>query len=175
MRVSLFGFTLMVGLLPGPGFADPACKGFKWDVTREQALFAGTATLLAASTVADGAPVVELGRLYELGLHPQESTRLAAPPSKRMLADGASAGMVRFRVSRAGEYRVALSRGFWVDIVEGVRVIAATDFGGVAGCESPRKLVTYPLPADRDLVLQFSGAVDPSVRVSITEVLSPAR
>lgn len=170
MRTSLMGFTLALALLPGLANAEDPCAGFKWDVSREKALFAGPAAAVESADGPGKAPTVETGRLYELALRPQESLRFAAPPSKKMLADGASAGIVKFRVPRAGSYRVALSRGFWVDVIEGQNVIPSSDFGGVPGCESPRKLVLYPLPADRDLFLQLSGASEEKVRVSITEV-----
>lgn len=149
------------------------CDGFKWDVSREKALF--TTEPVALSTAADAthAPAVQPEVLYALRLLPQEQVNLAAPPSKKSIADGASAGMVRFRVAQSGTYRVALDVGFWVDVIADGKPIASADFSGSADCRAPRKVVMYALPANQDLVLQFSGAVEPQLRFALTAVAPP--
>ncbi len=114
--------------------------------------------------------MVELGQLYQLTLAEQPQVIFAATPGKKMLADGASAGLVRFKPSAAGAYRVSLSRGIWIDVIADGKAIASTDFGGAPGCETPRKVVLYQLPANTELLLQFSGAADADVRVAITAV-----
>jgi CxxC motif-containing protein (DUF1111 family) len=146
------------------------CDGFKWDISREKALFATEPVALSAKADAMRAPAVKPETLYALRLLPQEQVNLVAPPSKTSIADGASAGMVRFRVARSGTYRVALDLGFWVDVIADGKPIASTDFSGSPDCRAPRKVVMYALPADQDLVLQFSGAVEPQLRFAITAV-----
>jgi hypothetical protein len=77
---------------------------------------------------------------------------------------------VRFRVEKAGRYRVSISSGHWIDIVDGTQLVSSRDFQGQRGCERPHKIVEYELPAGRNLTLQFSGSTDAQVIVAITAV-----
>ncbi len=169
IRLSCFSLLLAVGLAL-PAFAGDPCMDFKWNVVNERALFAGDAKALAVGASAAAAPRVEIGQLYQFALSDQQQVVFAAAPGKKMLADGASAGLVRFRPGTAGAYRVSLSRGIWIDVIAGGKAIASTDFGGAPGCETPRKVVLYQLPANTELLLQLSGAADADVRVAITTV-----
>jgi len=80
------------------------------------------------------------------------------------------AGLVRFRVEKAGRYRVSITSGHWIDIVDGTQLVSSRDFQGQRGCERPHKIVEYELPAGRNLTLQFSGSTDAQVIVAITAV-----
>lgn len=168
-RLSWFSLLLAAGLV-SPAFAGDPCLGFKWNLATERALFAGEAKALAVGATAAVAPLIEIGQLYQFALADQQQVVFAVPPGKKMLADGASAGLVRFKPGAAGAYRVSLSRGIWIDVIAGGQAIASTDFGGAPGCETPRKVVLYSLPANTELLLQFSGAADTDVRVAITAV-----
>lgn len=160
----------MAALLVQAASAQDACTGFKWDVAREHALFSGAASAADAGATPAEAPLIALDRLYQIALLPQETLRFAAPSSKKMLADGASAGLLRFRVPRAGSYRVSVDAPFWLDVVADGKTIASTDFNGSPGCDKPRKIVVYSLPADTELMLQLSAAPESQVRVSVTAV-----
>ncbi|MFC4252971.1 hypothetical protein [Sinimarinibacterium flocculans] len=168
--LALARLTVVLGvILPAATFAQDGCDGFKWDnVAAERALFATAAEDVRAGTDPGTAPTIVPDRLYRAALSPQETLRYAAPPSKKMLADGASGGLLRFRVARAGLYRVALDAGFWIDVVADGTAIPSVDFGGSPGCAAPRKIVIYELPAGRDLLLQLTGAVSTQVQVALT-------
>lgn len=150
--------------------ANDACNGFKWDVSHEHALFVGQPVSVSAGASGERAPLLQLDRLYELALLSQDTVRFAASPSKKMLADGASAGLIRFRVPKAGPYRVALDVPFWIDIVAEGKVVPPLDFNGSPGCDKPRKVVVYELPANLDFVLQFSGLTEDKLRFTLTPV-----
>ncbi|WP_273456958.1 hypothetical protein [Nevskia ramosa] len=169
MRLSCLSLLLACSFASSAFAGDP-CMDFKWNVSAEHALFAGEAKTLAVGASAAAAPLVEIGQLYQLALAEQPQVVFAAAPGKKMLADGASAGLVRFKSGAAGPYRVSLSRGIWIDVITGGEAIASSDFGGAPGCETPRKVVLYQLPANTELLLQFSGAADADVRVAITVV-----
>lgn len=143
---------------------------FKWNISAERALFGGDAKALAVGASAAAAPSIEVDKLYQFALAEQPQVVFAAAPGKKMLADGASAGLVRFKSGAAGAYRVSLSRGIWVDVIAGEKTIESSDFGGAPGCETPRKVVLYQLPANTQLLLQLSGAANADVRVAITAV-----
>ena len=119
-------------------------------------------------------PRIEPEKLYEVKLPGQSTVTFVAKPSKPTLNEGAHAGLVRFRVEKAGRYRVSITSGHWIDIVEGSQLVSSRDFQGQHGCERPHKIVEYELPAGRDLTLQFSGSTDAQVIVAITAVSTPA-
>lgn len=176
MKSTLASLSLALMILVAPfALAKDDCASFKWDMTRERALFIGEATPAVAGNNADEAPTIATDRLYQLALAPQEQVRYPAASSKKMLADGAYGGLVRFRVEQAGAYRVALGSGFWIDVANAGKTIPSIDFGGSPGCSTPRKVVIYDLPAKQDLVLQFSGATEEQVRVTLTAVSKPAK
>ncbi|MFT3904870.1 MAG: hypothetical protein QM718_00990 [Steroidobacteraceae bacterium] len=166
-------FIAAASLAASSGIAARAaevCAGFKWDVKHEHALFLGTAQALGAGASAAAAPAIELDRLYDLTLQPQDTVQFAAPVGKKMLTDGGYGGLVRFRVPADGSYRVAVNIAFWLDVVGDGKTLTSTDFNGSAGCDTPRKIVVYPLTAGRELLLQLSGEVSQHVRVTITAV-----
>ncbi|HUI61291.1 MAG TPA: hypothetical protein VLX90_13770 [Steroidobacteraceae bacterium] len=167
------GFGLCVSvLLAGAAWAETAqpdpCGGFTWNVAHEQALFAAAATPGAAASDVSQAPVLQPDHLYELSLASQEQVHYAVPPARKALADGANGGLIRFRVASAGAYRISLDLPFWIDVVADGKPIASKDFQGRPGCSAPHKIVEFILPANQDLVLQFSHGVSSHVRVAIT-------
>jgi hypothetical protein len=65
---------------------------------------------------------------------------------------------------------VSITSGHWIDIIDGAALVKSLDFQGRGGCERPRKIVEYELPAGRGLTLQLSGAKDAEVMIAITAV-----
>jgi hypothetical protein len=147
--------------------ADDPCTGGKWDVSQEHALFAKAPDSISAGHDLASAPVMKAQKMYELALTPQSGVTFILPPAKKMLADGAFAGLVHLQVPTAGAYRVSLDQGFWIDVVGDQKFIESSDFGGVPGCSAPRKVVIFNLPAG-DVVLQLSAATKDHVRVTLT-------
>jgi hypothetical protein len=159
---------LLAALLSGIAQAQDGCAGFGSQYAHELSLFQTEAAPLVAGHDAGSAPLLEPDRLYELRLAPQAQLSFAAKPGKTMLADGASAGLVRMRVPSAGRYRVAISGAYWIDVVDAGKPIVSVDFLGRQGCDQPHKIVIYDLPAQRELVLQLSGGIGERVRLAVT-------
>jgi molybdate transport system substrate-binding protein len=170
-----YGFALIgMGEAISTADADP-CTRFTWDVSRERAVMKQTPRAVVAAVKAGAdVPQIEPAKPYEVKLADQSAVTFVAKPGKAALADGAHAGLVRFRVARAGRYRVAISSKHWIDIVDGTMLVSSRDFQGQHGCERPHKIVEYELPAGRDLILQFSGSTDAQVIVAITAVSTSA-
>ena len=171
-----YGFALIgLGEATSKADADP-CTRFTWDVTRERTVMKQTPRAVAGA-VGPGAdvPRIEPEKLYEVKLADQSTVTFVAKPGKAALTNGAHAGLVRFRVEKAGRYRVSITSRHWIDVVEGTQLVSSRDFQGQRGCERPHKIVEYELPAGRDLTLQFSGSTDAQVIVAITAVSTPAR
>jgi hypothetical protein len=148
--------------------ADDPCTGFKWDITQEHELFIKAPETVTAGHDLASAPTMKAQKLYELTLAPQNTVKFVLPPGKKGLPDGAFAGLVHLQVPAAASYRVSLDAGFWIDVVSNQKLIESTDFGGMSGCTTPRKVVIFNLPAGDDLVLHISGAAKNRVRVTLT-------
>ncbi len=174
MNHTRFALLLLAALGAVPVLAADPCSTFKWDVSREIALFRNAPAAVAAGAQLDGAPRIEAERVYSAQLLPQQSVKLAAPPSKKMLDDGAHAGLFQLRVSAAGTYRISVDAGFWVDVVAAGKPLVSTDFNGETQCKAPRKIVVYQLPADTDLTLQFSAADTDRTLFAVTRVPAAA-
>lgn len=163
--------SLMAQVAPAAD-VDP-CTRFTWDVSHELAVFKQAPQPVVAATRPSGEiPELALDQLYEVKLTSQSGVTFAITPGKPTLPDGTQAGLVRFKSAAAGHYRVALTSGHWVDVADGQTSIQSHDFQGARGCEHPRKIVEFELPAQRSLILQLSGAADTPVTLAITTVKS---
>jgi len=150
-----------------PAHAADPCDAISWNVSQERALFATPPTAVTAAMAVGPAPTLNLDKLYEISLAPQEKMSFVLPPAKKVLADGAFAGIVTLHIPSAGKYRVSMSEGFWIDVITDGKFAATDDFTGMHECRAPRKIVQYVLPAG-DLALQFSNTNSASVRVTVT-------
>jgi hypothetical protein len=153
-----------------PAYAADPCDGFAWNVSHERAVFATPAAAVTAASAAGATPTLEVDKLYDISLTPQDKVSFVMAPAKKALADGAYAGLVKLHIPAAGKYRVAMSDGFWIDVITDGKFAPTDDFTGSRECRAPHKIVQYPLPAAHDLVLQFSNATSPSVKVTVTAV-----
>jgi hypothetical protein len=164
-----------VSLFTGGGYAraaDDPCSGFGWKVTHERGLFAGKPKSEKAGADLSGAPAIAPEHLYELLLTSQDQVHFSVPPGKKPKGEGAYAGLVRLKVSKAGLYRISVDQPFWIDVVSGAELVRSNDFQGAAGCSAPHKIVLFDLPAAQDLVLQVSGL--PSAKARLTVTAAPA-
>ena len=164
--------SLGCAALATPAFADDAdgCSHFSWDVSHELKVMKQTAAPVTAATQPGHVPLIQIDELYELKLSPQSAVTYSAKPAKPTLNDSAQGGLVRFHVDKAGLYRVSITSGHWIDVVDGEQTVKSKDFSGSRDCPRPHKIVEFELPANKDLVLQFSGSTDSSVVTAITPV-----
>jgi hypothetical protein len=156
-----------------PGDAADACSGFTSNVARELALFAGAPQGGTTGVVQDSAPTLANERLYELALAPQEQVQFVVAPGKKPRAGNTYGGLAKFRVIADGLYRISLDQPYWVDVVADGKIVPSKDFQGRPGCNAPHKVVEFALSSSQDLLLQFSNAASPRVRVTITPAAPP--
>jgi hypothetical protein len=145
------------------------CEAFTWDVSHELAVLEKPAKPIAASTDVKKPALLELDQRYAVRLAPQGSVHFAAKPG-RQLADGAEGGMLSFHTPKAGRYRISLTTGHWLDVVDGGNIIVSREFQAQHGCEKVRKILEFELSGNKDFVLQLSGGMDASVGIAITQV-----
>jgi hypothetical protein len=145
------------------------CDSFTWDVSHELAVLAQPATALEAGRNAKTAVRTELDRHYALRLAPQGSVKLAVKPENATVVEDAHAGLITFRVPKAGRYRVSISTGHWVDLLDGANLVVSRDFQGQRGCERIHKIVEFELSGNRNFTLQLSGGTEAITDLAITQ------
>jgi hypothetical protein len=169
-------FWCIVGLaLAGaalPALAGDACLDFKWDVSKERALFAGTPEAVTAGKDPKSAVAVVPNHLYRLQLLRQDQVTFAASPGKKAAAP-AFAGLATLKVPAAGSYRIAVDLPIWIDVVWQGTLVPAKDFEGQHACSAPHKIVEFDLAAAQPLVLQLSNAASENILMTVTA--SPPR
>jgi hypothetical protein len=166
-------FALVLGWAALPAVADDACVDFKWDVSKERALFAETPAKVTTGKDPKTAPAVVPNRLYRLGLTPEDTVAFAAHPAKDMVSAPAYAGLATLQAPVAGNYRLAVDLPLWIDVVANGALLPPTDFQGQRNCSAPHKIVEFDLARGQPVVLQFSNAAKDSVLFTVTP--SPQR
>jgi hypothetical protein len=156
-----------------PAHADDACIDFKWDVSKERALFAGTATALKSAKESTSAPAIMPNRLYRLRLAPQDQVMFAVNPAKKAPAAAAFGGMATLKIAAAGAYRIAIDLPVWIDVVSSGGLVSAKDFEGQRNCSAPHKIVEFDLSGEQPFILQFSGGMSENILLTVTA--SPVR
>jgi hypothetical protein len=153
--------------------ADDGCLDFKWDVSKERALFAGTPAVLKGGRDLASAPIVVPNRLYTLRLAAQEQVAFAVAPAKKPSASPANAGLATLKIAAPGSYRVSVDLPIWIDVVAQATLVAAKDYQGQHACSAPHKIVEFELAGTQPYILQFSNAAADSITLTVTP--SPAR
>jgi hypothetical protein len=154
---------------------DDPCAGFSWNVARERALFAAAPQSIAAGRELKSAPLLAPDRLYELQLGEQGQVSMPVAPGRKSVGDAGYngvaryAGVARLQLPRGGSYRISLDQPAWIDVLADGKMLDSSGFQGRAGCLAPHKMVQFALPAGPELVLQFSAATVPHLRVTITQ------
>jgi hypothetical protein len=162
-----------LAICAAPASADEVdpCAHFTWNVSHETGVMKQTPqSVKAAVTPGSKSPLLQVEKLYELKLTGQEAVTYAVTPAKPAHADKPQGGMARFQVPKAGVYRISISSGHWIDVLDGTQFVKSRDFQASHGCARPRKIVEFDLPGGRDLILQLSGFPDATVMVAITAV-----
>jgi hypothetical protein len=164
--------ALLVSAGGAQALADDSCAGFKWDVSKERALFGGAAQSMPAGKDGKSAPGVAPNRLYQLQLLPRSEVVFSVPPGKATATEGTYAGVVALNIPTSGSYRLAVDLPIWIDVAANGKLVPATDYEGQHNCSAPRKIVEFNLDGKQQLQLQLSGADQAAVRLTITRVLT---
>jgi hypothetical protein len=154
-------------------WADDACTDFKWDVSKERALFSKAPKPLQAGIDAKTAPTVVPDTFYQIRLASQSAVKFMVEPGRKSRADYDHGGIAVLKVPSGGSYRVALDAPIWIDVASNGTLLPAKDFQGQHDCSAPHKIVEFELSADQTLTLQLSSSAADSVRLTVTS--SPAR
>ena len=165
------GLSILLALLVGgaavPAVADNDCVDFKWDVSKERALFDQAPVELTAGNDSKSAPGIVPNRLYKLRLAVQDHVVFSVPPGRRMTGTPAFAGLAALRIEAPGSYRVAIDLPLWIDVVSNGNLVQPTDYQGQHACSAPHKIVVFDL-GSQPVILQFSNAFQDDVLLTVT-------
>jgi hypothetical protein len=144
--------------------AEPSgCDKFAWPLAREQQLL-GT-----PQPVRDGAELDrDAGQAVSVKLLPLEAAKLPFAPEHQPKKASAFFGYLRFgKASSARSYKVTLSEGAWIDMVQDGHFLKPTAFSGATDCPHLRKSVKFEVgPAP--FILQLSDAPTEAIAVVMT-------
>lgn len=174
MRLLTLAAISLVGLGPSAIFAqqnsvaaDP-CARYKWDVSRERALFAAPASPVTAAKTAESAPHIATDRSYRVTLAPAAQVTYSTAPGKPS-PEGSYSGILAIHVPVTGSYRISVDAPIWIDVVADSQLVPAADYEAEHGCDAPRKIVQFALQAKKTLWVQLSGATEAAVRIAVVE------
>lgn len=173
MRLLTLAAASLVWAVPLSAFAqqnsvaaDP-CARYKWDVTRERALFAAPASPVTAAKDGRSPPRIATNRAYRVTLAPAAQVVFPTAPGRASSPEGNYSGVLAFNAPVTGNYRVAVDLPMWIDVVADSRLVPASDYEGQHGCDAPRKIVQFALEAKKPLILQLSGVSEAAVRIAV--------
>jgi hypothetical protein len=157
--------VLLGAILVTPAFAQEpvGCDKFKWTVDRERELLAHPSQINSGSELSQ--PIAAAAMV---ALVPLASANLPVPPSRAPKTPDTNAGFVRVSaIEKAGTYRVTLSHGAWIDVVQNGQILKSLAFSGVAGCDGIAKSVKFEL-APASFIVELSGTTASSIVFVVT-------
>jgi predicted small integral membrane protein len=136
---------------------DEGCASFPPGIARALVAMEAPALSLDAGTDAAHAAILTPGTHYAAKLLPQSGVSFMLTPARAARSENPRAGLFSFATQKAGRYRIGLTTGHWIDVLDGNTVIGSTSHEGRSGCALLHKVVEFELPANRTLTLQLSG------------------
>lgn len=124
-----------------------------------------TPVAAAASLAGLARAQVAVGEAAQVRLRPTPDVAYPLQPEKPG-GTVSYGGLAAFSVAEAGDYRVALSGGAWIDVIAGGRAVESTAHGHGPACSTIRKMVDFPLKPGR-YVLQISASAGPDLGLMI--------
>jgi len=152
----------LLGIDGATAAATSGCDQFKWPIALEQAALAAPAT----GPVAPGATVpADSGA--RLKLVPFAEAKLALAPERPPKFSPSYAGAFALDApATAAVYKVTLSAGGWIDVVQGGKFLKPVNFSEATGCAA-RKSVKFRLAAE-SATLQITGVGAPDIAIIVS-------
>ncbi len=154
--------VLVAALAVAPAMAEPTgCGHFKWPLDHEKALLAKPVAVASG-----GAASLATGEA--LTLAPQATAKLPQAPSRPPKFPNSYAGFVTLAApASAGTYRITLTHGAWIDVVQGGHLLKSVDHTGAVGCAGLAKSVKFNLAAT-PFTVEISSSTAPSLALVVT-------
>ncbi|SDR62215.1 hypothetical protein SAMN05519103_07778 [Rhizobiales bacterium GAS113] len=165
IRTLIHASALALAASPALAAEPSGCDKFAWPLQKEQQAL-GEAKAAPADAELDR----NAGKALTLALRPLQDAKLPLAPERAPKKTPPLAGFLRFAGGpAAGLYKVSLSEGAWIDLVQDGKRLKPTAFTGATDCPNIRKSVKFEIgPAP--FILEVSDA--PSDHIGV--VLTPA-
>ncbi len=162
-RSLLVAFALLIAA-PALAQEPVRCDKFKWPLDKERALLA------SASAMASGAEVAKpLDAAIKVALAPYADAKLPVTPERVPKSADTNAGYVRVSgLPKPGTYRITLTEGAWIEVIQDGHAVKSGAFSGATGCEGVRKSVKFDLTA-APFVIELSGTKARTIGVVVTQ------
>jgi hypothetical protein len=156
--------ALLLAATPVRAAEPSGCDKFAWPLTAEQRLLGEPQAAQAGDLDRDAAKAVTVKLL------PLAEAALPMAPERPPQKTPALAGFLRFGKGAAGGlYKVSLSEGAWIDVVQDGHYLKPVAFTGATDCPHIRKSVKFEIGPD-PFALQVSGAPASGIAVVVTPV-----
>jgi hypothetical protein len=158
-------FALVALLIAAPAFAQEpvGCDKFKWPLDRERALLANPSQAPSGGEMQKPIDVAVM-----VTLMPFADAHLPMAPERAPKSPDAYAGFVRVSgLPKPGTYRITLSQGAWIDVIQDGHELKSITSSSAAGCEGVRKSVKFEL-ASGPFIIQLSGTIAHAIAVAVT-------
>ena len=156
-------FILLALLMAAPALAQEpiGCDKFKWPVDRERAPLASPSQMASGGTVSQ-----PLSGAVLVTLVPIADANLPVAPSRAPKSSNTYAGFVHVpAIRQAGTYRITLSHGACIDVVQDGHELKSITASGVSGCDGIAKSVKFE-PAT-PFVIELSGTTASAVAIVV--------
>jgi hypothetical protein len=145
------------------------------DLTEHYALMGLTnvagATFPLASpskTVSGGEMQKPLDAAVMVKLEPFADAHLPSTPSRAPKSPNTYAGFVRVSaLQKPATYRITLSQGAWIDVVQDGQEVKSSASSGATGCDGVRKSVKFELDA-APFIIEISGTTADAIAIVVT-------
>ncbi|MFZ0559168.1 MAG: hypothetical protein WAN31_02640 [Methylovirgula sp.] len=159
VRSSLVLIALLAAT-PALAQEPTGCSTLKWPLDKERALLA------KPSEVVSGAQGVQPLNPVAVTLQPLAAAKLPQAPSRAPRYPDSYAGFVQASAPASGTYRITLSHGAWIDVIQDGHALKSVGFTGAKGCDIA-KSVKFDLAA-APYVIEISGTSAHSIGLVVT-------
>ena len=128
VRSSLF-FVALLAATPSLAQEPTGCSGFKWPLDQERALLA------KPSPIASGGTLAQMSAAVSVTLVPFANAQLPSAPSRAPKYPDSLAGFLSAPAPEPGIYRITLSQGAWIDVIQDGHTLKSVGFTGAKGCD----------------------------------------
>lgn len=159
--------ALMVCAVAAPCFAQEpvGCDKFKWPLDKERATLNGTDLPKLPN---GGRATWPIPFATAVTLLPFADAKLPTPPERAPKSAASFAGFIEAPApKKPGVYKVTLSDGAWIDVIQNGQPVKSAAFSGVTGCEGIRKSVKFDLAA-APFTVEISGVQANAIRLVIS-------
>jgi hypothetical protein len=139
------------------------CDKFKWPLDQERALLANP-----TQSASGGEMQKPLASAVMVTLVQFADANLPMVPSRAPKSPDSYAGFMRVSaLPKPGTYRITLSHGAWIDVVQDGHEVKSSAFSGATGCDGIRKSVKFELTA-KPFIIEISGTTAHSISIVVT-------